>query len=205
MVNEDIAGIKFKIEELKHRLKHHKSDRKNRLCKFKKATLLTDTIIREYGSAEGVKHLSQVLSGNCQPINNKKAMKTLATKCRNHLMVMLCLGNALRASNLINITMQDIDDATENEEFGGALTISSEFYKTSMLYGEKIILFPKAIFSQTTFYIKHLRKYLTDDSESPQNQRKLFTTASKQDMSNSVVSNCLTSAFKLSGVLQKNQ
>lgn len=50
-------------------------------------------------------------------------------------MLMLYVGNALRANNLINATVGDV----RNEEYK-AYIMKSETYKTSLLYGEKVIL-----------------------------------------------------------------
>ena len=118
---------------------------------------------------------------------------------------MLCLGNALRTSNLVNVTLEDVIQAKVEPEFNNARSVSSEFYKTSMLYGEKIILFPPAVYKQVMFYIDHLRPVIVNDTALSGDKRYLFVTkGSTSKMTHSNVANSLTAAVDLADVMESN-
>ena len=55
-----------------------------------------------------------------------------AVNVRDHLM--LTFINALRASNLINITLREVQSATQHQELD-ALVFKNNKYKTSLIYG----------------------------------------------------------------------
>ena len=64
---------------------------------------------------------------------------------RNYLIVMLTITNAARASNLMNITVSDVTDAKKHEEMP-AFVFKSTKYKTSIIYGSKIMLVPEDLY-----------------------------------------------------------
>ena len=55
-------------------------------------------------------------------------------------MVSLTYFNYLRASNLMNITLADVISMKPYNEIDGAHVITNTKYKTSMIYGAKMIL-----------------------------------------------------------------
>jgi hypothetical protein len=121
---------------------------------------------------------------------------------------MTVTGNGARASNLQNITIYDLNSAEIDEEFD-AVCVRSSMYKTSLLYGEKKLLFGRDLFKQITFYVENLRPMITKDELEEDHKRFLFTTSRKKEqtcqMTQSAVSNCLTKAFELAGVLCKDR
>ena len=201
MHTDDINGLGDKVKELKSRLKIHIKDRKHRLGRFKRRTLLTDEQVLRYGADSHVKDLHEILLQNECWSGHRKSK--IAVRCRNHLMFMLCLGNALRTSNLVNVNLEDVVQAKIEPEFNNARSVSSEFYKTSMLYGEKIIMFPPSIYKQVLFYINHLRPVLVDYAQLPEDKRYLFVTkGTSSKMTHSSVANALTAAVKITDILQ---
>jgi len=99
---------------------------------YKSKRIITPSDMMIYGESDKLKEIVDVL----QTKDGKLYSQQQAVLCRNHLMVMLAFGNAARASNLINITLADVDNATKEIDFD-AWSFSSCNYKTSLLYGEK--------------------------------------------------------------------
>ena len=59
------------------------------------------------------------------------------------------------------MTIQHVYDAIEDPEFVGAMTIKSDKYKTSILYGTKIMVIPTDLYAMICMYIKKIRPILT--------------------------------------------
>ena len=72
-------------------------------------------------------------------------------------MVMICLMNATRASNLISMTIGDVKKVYQDENYPYVFFILSTRYKTLMLYGAKIVVIDEPLkkelrtLSETTF------------------------------------------------------
>ena len=71
---------------------------------------------------------------------------------RNYLSV-LALVNCLRASNLINMTLDDVDKAQKGTTMQDAYVIKSKKYKVSIIYSGKMLLATNEIFEQLQLYI----------------------------------------------------
>ena len=119
---------------------------------------------------------------------------------------MTCFGNAARSLNLQNMTIFDLDGAKENKDFD-AMCVRSPHYKTSLLYGEKKLLFGKDLYKQLKYYVKYLRPLLTQDQSNDTNRRFIFTSSVKDNerMTQSTIANALTRIFEQSGALPKNE
>ena len=96
-----------------------------------------------------------------------------AIHCRNYIMLMVTIANACRSTNLKNITLKDLDEATEDSEFVGARIVQSSRYKTSMLYGSKKIVISIAHFKNIGTFVKHMRQYLISDTHFPKHMRQV--------------------------------
>ena len=55
--------------------------------------------------------------------------------------------------------------ATTAEEFGNAKVIESPKYKTSMLYGKKLMILPNDVFELVEKYIRFLRPKIVNDED----------------------------------------
>ena len=64
---------------------------------------------------------------------------------RNYLLVILTITNAARASNLINITAEEVTSATKHKEISGWV-FKSTCYKTSIIYGTKCMVVPDDLY-----------------------------------------------------------
>ena len=68
------------------------------------------------------------------------------------------------------MTSKDVLEAVPDTEWAGAWVIKSHKYKTSILYGTKLLILPRDIYDMLVMYIKKLRpiitaKYQSDDEK----------------------------------------
>ena len=99
-----------------------------------------------------------------------------AVNVRDHLMLMLI--NKLRASNLKNITLREVQSATQLQELD-ALVFKNNKYKTSLIHSAKIILVPTLTYKHIQLYVKYLRPTLILDSHRAPRDRYLFVSSKK--------------------------
>ena len=59
--------------------------------------------------------------------------------------------------------MKDVREAKDDEEYENAKTIKSKKYKTSMLYGTKLMVLPKDVYGLLIMYIDKIRPILTSN------------------------------------------
>ena len=79
---------------------------------------------------------------------------------RDHLMLTLVYINAFRASNIINITLKEVQSATKHEE-RDAYVFKNNKYKISLICGSKIIFAPILTHHHTQLYLKILKTSLS--------------------------------------------
>ena len=118
-------------------------------------------------------------------------------------MVSLTYLNCLRASTLMNITLADISRMNPHNEIDGAHVITNTKYKTSMIYGAKIILISTTHAEQIQLCIEHLRPFVSKDDQKDESQRFLLTSSRistekplGQQMDHSAIANAMASSFK---------
>ena len=111
---------------------------------------------------------------------------------RNFLMAIITIINATRASNLINMLVDDVLKATLVDKLTG-FVFSSTKYKTSIICGSKAIWLPYDLHHCLFTYIKYFRNMINVPS-SPY----LFTfmRGNGSPMDYSSISNGLTTSFK---------
>ena len=97
--------------------------------------------------------------------------KIKAIELRNYILVMMSLANAVRASNIMNITIYDFQKARQDKEILKCKVIESKNYKTSLLYGTKVIACSEDLYRRMTLYIEHARPLMVDDKLFPPEQR----------------------------------
>ena len=138
-----------------------------------------------YGKSDKIEETVNMLN----TINDKTALhytQQEAVFARNHLMIVICFGNATRASNLINITLDDVKNIERDLEYD-AYSLSSSFYKTSSLYGEKKILLGEDLYKQVIAYMKYLRPKIIRDQEKKLSERYLFTSTRNNGRMNTCI------------------
>lgn len=103
---EDIQHLILKVKELCKSLKSI-DEREKVVTKFKSDTLLTVKNLQDYGT----EHVSSINSTLVKSEKNKKDLKLTkqsAIDIRDYLMVSLTYFNCLWASNLMNISLEDV-------------------------------------------------------------------------------------------------
>ena len=184
--------------------------------------MITVADTNQYGCSEHVQMIRSWLDGL---VELQKSEFHLCIAARNYLIVMLTLANATRASNIINITLTDVMQAKADEEYFNAMVMSSPYYKTSMLYGEKKLVISRDIYKQILAYEKYCRPVIMGKSAKGNTSTTISTTATsatataattktssknaydylflskntQEVMKNSNVPKCLTRSFQLAG------
>lgn len=146
-----------------------------------------------------ISNFQELHEGESEVMENKRDLQT-----RDYVMVMLSWTNALRASNLSNMSIQHFDEVLESNVYVGAYLLKSPKYKTSLLYGSKTIVVSKELFQWLKIHISKLRPLITEDNDLPSQDMYVFTSSSQKSASNTMtqltISNCLTNCFEQSGV-----
>ena len=195
---EHSHGLRLRIKELQARLRPYERHQRDQTAEYKATHRLTHEHVLAYGNSAAIAEISESLLPSSA---DSDSTVSHTVKCRNHLMVILALGNALRASNLINMTLRDVTLAQPDQDFPGAFSISSTAYKTSMIYGQKKIVAPRLVFDQLKVYIAKYRSNLIEDTSIPEERRYVFTSNQGTQITHSGISNGMTSIFKLAGLV----
>ena len=88
----------------------------------------------------------------------------MARDIRNYLIFIYCATNALRSSNIMEITLKDFAEATKMpDSFPKGRIIKSTHDKTSFLYGEREVSIAEEIY-QSVLYRDYLRPLLVSDN-----------------------------------------
>ena len=153
-------------------------ERMQRLKEFKSSILINSQNFKDYGCSEHVIELCKFIK---ELENDRKVFVPLtkAIDVRDYLMMILCFTNCLRSSNLMNVMVYDFENAKKHEEIQGSYTFSNTKYKTSLIYGTKIILVSTAVYNQLKLFIKLIRPILINDESKSSKLRYLFTSSSK--------------------------
>ncbi|XP_066921309.1 uncharacterized protein [Clytia hemisphaerica] len=216
--SREIQPVKDKICELNKRTQKYVIARQVVYSKWKQENLLTNEDFIKIGSSPWAVKTAEILNDPQKAELNKN----VACDCLNLLIFLICQGNATRSSNIVNMSLEHMDEAqtaSEYESNNPAMILKSELYKTSIIYGDKLIVLPNDLFSQLTNYIKFIRPTIIKDDNLPQDKRPIFTSTrpkkkSKSDRSNdetykdnymvsSNVSKACTSTFVKSGMKGK--
>ena len=100
-----------------------------------------------------------------------------ATDVRNYLIFIYCATNALRSSNIMEMTLKDLEEATKMpDDFPKGRVMKSNNYKTSFLYGVKAVCIAEEIYVYTLLYRDYLRPLLVqnEDPALPDHERYFF-------------------------------
>lgn len=192
--------IRSKTAEFNRRLQPFCKERQSALADFKLENLLTPADCIALGTSSTVKKIVFDING-ADAVTAPHYTVEQCTACRNYLIFMLCVTNATRASNIINMTVQNLAEAVHDNEFD-ALVIASPKYKTSMLYGRKAIVVCEELYGQLLQFSTHIRPRLIidrckEDVISPEFEPVfVHLSGGGSKMSHSTISNGLTQLFK---------
>ena len=104
---EDIQHLILKVKELCKSLKKSIDEREKVVTKFKSDTLLTVKNFQDYGT-ERVSSINSTLVKSEKNKKDLKLTKQRVIDIRDYLMVSLTYFNCLWASNLMNISLEDV-------------------------------------------------------------------------------------------------
>ena len=198
-----LTRIITKVQELSSSLKRYTDQRQQVMSKHKSDKLIAANKFQSYGSSKDIKELNAGLRSLTTSPKSVKLSKQKAIDVRDYLTVSVTYFNCLRVSNLMNITLADISRMKLHNEIDGAHVITNTKYKTSMIYGAKIILISATHAEQIQLYIEHLRPFVSKDDQKDESQRFLFTSSRistekplGQQMDHSAIANAMASSFK---------
>lgn len=121
-------------------LKMSIDQRQKVMSKVKSDNLITASDFQKYGASKHVNNITELLYSAAKKQLKFTLSKQKPTEARDHLMVSVIYFNCLRASNLINILLEDVAKIKKHEEMVDTWILTNEEYKISMIYGEKVIL-----------------------------------------------------------------
>ena len=116
------------------------AQRKTDIRKIKKKILMAPSHFIKYGRSNHVKVL-------VKQFDNKNATNPAIRFCqnvRNYLICNNCIINGLRASNIIELRVEDVNKVKASNDCPGYFTFTNSRYKTSTIYGEKSSFFPRS-------------------------------------------------------------
>ncbi|XP_065656600.1 uncharacterized protein LOC136081998 [Hydra vulgaris] len=189
---EDINNLREYMEEWNSDLTKPIAQRKTDIRKIKLKRLMTPSHMIKYGRSVHVQRIIKSLNKKINCNDNKlKLTKRFSQQVRDYLIANICIMNGLRASNIIELRTQDVFDATTNPEYPGYKVFVNSTYKTSTIYGEKVIALPLDIFKHLEFYIQELLPILN-----PSEASFLFISFDAEKMTHGAIGSALTSTFR---------
>ena len=166
------------------------------LKSFKRSNVLTQSVMDKYFNSKHVKEVrKKLLNLDYLPT------KVDVVDARDYLLIMICMFNATRASNLINMMCSDVDGMVQDATFPDAWCFKSDRYKTSLLYGTKVIIVDEPLKHELEKFVMDYVPVLspmTDATKQP-----LFGTIRKSKISHSAISNGMSKSFRKAGVFSE--
>ena len=120
--------------------------------KLKLKTLIRTDQFLKYENSEHVKEINEKLKNHSE--HKKEAIKInkqQVINIRDYLMVSLTYFNFLRASNLMNISLDAVEKISKHDEIDDVWVLKNLEHKTSVMYGVKIILLDTILLEQVSF------------------------------------------------------
>ena len=128
---------------------------------------------------------------------------------RDYIIFILGYINTLRASNVINITLQEVLSAKRDKVIKEAFVFKNNKYKVSIIYGAKLILVSETVFHHIKLYIHYLRPILINVKHRLDRERYLFVSskldaagAKAVQLQNTALGWCLIATCERSGIFQ---
>ena len=204
MSRNELSHLEKAVEDFNKELNPHIKQRKIDVRRNKVCHLLTPDHFIRYGRSKLVQNLIHVYAEfKKQPKSQIKRMtRQFAIQFRDFLIASLCIGNGLRASNVMELRLRDFEESKTVPDYPGHRVVTNSSYKTSTIYGEKFIVVPAELFDQYQFYECHLRKKVTSTQST-----RVFLPASStsKKMSQANVSSSLTSSFNLAKIFSQKE
>ena len=135
------------------------AQRKTDIRRIKVKRLMTPSHMVKYGRSSYVQGLINKFH-RVMKEQPEKLTKRFCQQIRDYVIINLCIMNGLCASNIIELRVSDIKEAHTNDEYPGYMVFINSLYKTSTIYGEKVIVLPKDMFKHVQFYVETARPVL---------------------------------------------
>ena len=136
------------------------AQRKTNIKRIKKMRQMTPSYMIKYERPGHVKTITKQLENK----NTGKPTIRFCQNVRDYLISKIYVMNGLRSSNIIELRVEDVNDAEESVTYPGYFTFTNSSYKTSTIYGEKFLVLPKNLFSDLKLYHLKLRPILSQSS-----------------------------------------
>ena len=206
---DELNWVQSKVQELCSSLKKHIGQQEKIVSKFKFQCLIRTDQFLKYGNSEHVKSINEKLKKHSEHDKDViKINKQQAINIRDYFMVSLSYFNCLQASNLMNISLDDVEKISKHDEINDAWVLTNLEYKTSMIYGAKIISLDTILLEQVQLYIEHYRPLISSDSKLSNKKRYLFTSSRifpekplGSQMDHSAIANAMAASFQKAEVL----
>ena len=206
---QELNSCKEFLRELKTGLRNLITERVTKMKEFKSNIFMTPEIFKNYGSSDHISELHTFLSHIKHSAEKTKVTQQMAVHVRNYIIIKLSYTNALRASNLINMTLKDFNAAKPDKEITETFVFRSDNYKVSLIYGAKIVLASQKLFQHIKLYMKYLRPLLKDDKHRLDRERYFFV-ASRSDagdkkvvqLKHSTLTPCMTRSLERTGLFE---
>ena len=100
-----------------------------KMKEFKSNIFMTTEIFKNYGSSDHISELHTFLSHIEYSAEKTKVTQQMAVHVRDYIIIIQTYTNALRTSNLINMTLKDFNAAKPDKEITEAFVFRSDKYK----------------------------------------------------------------------------
>ena len=158
---QQLKDLRHTSNSCKKNLKALCDELTQQIKSFKKSILISTNEFQDYGCYNHAISICKKLKEiNDDPDTFVSFQETIDMK--NYLMVTICMVNCLRASNLMNMTIYDFQQANIDAETWEAYHFHNSKYKTSIVYGDKVILFRESLNDQIKTFITYARSQLAD-------------------------------------------
>ena len=211
LTSNEVEKLQGMISQCKSNLRNLLQEKEQTIKEFKSNILLNSREIRKYGDSQHLIECTNIFQKLKENGESEFISTYQATDLRNYFMAVLALVNCLRASNLMYITLYDVDNATKDKTLGEACLIKNKKYKVSIIYGAKILLHSKDIYHQLQLYIKYIRpKFITDENRA-QKERYVFisiradekpASSKPEPMNQSLKTKCINRSFEKAEVFK---
>ena len=184
------------VDEWNADFTEHIAQRKTDLRKIKVKRLMTPSHMIKYGRSNHVRSISTYF----QSKRGQKLTVRYAQQIRDYLISNMCFMNGLRSSNILELRVKDVEDAKPAEGYPGYMSFINSHYKTSTIYGEKVIVLPNTIFKNLMCYSQEIRSTLN-----PSSNKYLFVSTDADRMTHGAIGSAITSSFKLADVFSGSE
>ena len=133
LTRQHLGDIKLFIGHLQKNLKDLILEREHSIRECKSNIFINAEDFIKYGNSDYVKDIVDLLNKVDKEGEEANISLKEAIDVRDHLILTITFINSLRASNIINITLKEVQAAKKHDAF----VFKNNEYKTSLIYGEK--------------------------------------------------------------------